>query len=992
MFNNDERYWDIQRLNKWFAISSILFLVSMVWTFIDDNDDEFKDYQRQFRQLEIEVTEKNLEKELEVVKADRVSYEEDLTDAQSKLDTQNEQLAELEATLITLKGRYYNENMIYQGQKAEVDGLKYLVEAENANHDEGSHYGPSHKDDHIAALDLLHEYKLIKEISEIEIKDTETAIKDLKANVKLRREELNIVLKNVNIVDNKLLKIDRERMSFANKVGDVVRDLPVIDFLDPYYKVNQVVVREVKYDVNFAIVPKVDRCTSCHLGIENPDFADAPQPFTSHPNLDLYITSASSHPIDSFGCTSCHAGRGRGTSFVSSTHTPSNEEEKARWKDEYDWEVMHHWLQPMLPTHYTEASCFKCHNNNLDLKGADKLNLGLSLIDKSGCNGCHLVQDFPQLTKVGPNLKNLDEKVSREWVAKWIRNPKKFRHNTKMPSPFGQENQNSPEVQAWNEAEIYAISSYLVGKNGGQISSSDHRFVGDAENGQHLFESIGCMGCHVIEPDPTESETTLKDQTKRHGPNLTGVGSKTSAEWVYNWIKDPLAYNPDTRMPNLRVNDQDAKDITAYILSFRNEDFENMPDVELSEDVLNEVAFLHLSKQMPESYATKKLAGMNLDEKLDYVAKKSITHYGCFGCHMIDGFEKNKPIGTELTAEGSKPTLKLDFGLLHTIDHTNFAWFEAKLANPRVFDRGKVSPTLDKLKMPNFDFNQTEIEAITTALLGFNDNKVNEGIKAHNRVDEMAQDGARLVKQFNCQGCHLIDDFGGQIVDHIGPAEYAPPNLNTEGEKANPDWLLSFLNEPSIIRPNLEVRMPSFHQITDEQWNAIIKYFQHLDNEKISYRDELAINEHSIEFKGGEMLHELGACDNCHFYGETFPKQDASTWAPNLALTKERLNPDWVKEWLRDPQTIMPGTKMPAPFLPTEDLLTLDGAENDWGKELVKMNGDMEAMLDGLRDYVWSIKGKTNIDKTIQDYFYENGYEFGEDEEDEDDWGDNEDW
>ena len=414
MFNNDERYWDIQRLNKWFAISSILFLVSMAWTFIDDNDDEFKDYQRQFRQLEIEVTEKNLEKELEVVKADRVSYEEDLTDAQSKLDTQNEQLAELEATLITLKGRYYNENMIYQGQKAEVDGLKYLVEAENAGHDEGGHHGPSHKDDHIAALDLLHEYKLIKEISEIEIKDTETAIKDLKANVKLRREELNIVLKNVNIVDNKLLKIDRERMSFANKVGDVVRDLPVIDFLDPYYKVNQVVVREVKYDVNFAIVPKVDRCTSCHLGIENPDFTDAPQPFTSHPNLDLYITSASSHPIDSFGCTSCHAGRGRGTSFVSSTHTPSNEEEKARWKDEYDWEVMHHWLQPMLPTHYTEASCFKCHNNNLDLKGADKLNLGLSLIDKSGCNGCHLVQDFPQLTKVGPNLKNLDEKVSRE--------------------------------------------------------------------------------------------------------------------------------------------------------------------------------------------------------------------------------------------------------------------------------------------------------------------------------------------------------------------------------------------------------------------------------------------------------------------------------------------------------------------------------------------------------------------------------------------------
>jgi len=61
MFNNDERYWDIHKLNKWFAISSILFLVSMAWTFIDDNDDEFKIYQREFRKMEIEISEQNLQ-------------------------------------------------------------------------------------------------------------------------------------------------------------------------------------------------------------------------------------------------------------------------------------------------------------------------------------------------------------------------------------------------------------------------------------------------------------------------------------------------------------------------------------------------------------------------------------------------------------------------------------------------------------------------------------------------------------------------------------------------------------------------------------------------------------------------------------------------------------------------------------------------------------------------------------------------------------------
>ena len=116
-------------------------------------------------------------------------------------------------------------------------------------------------------------------------------------------------------------------MSFQNKIADFIRDLPILDFMAPYYKVNQIVVQDVKYDVNFAAVPQVDRCTSCHLGIDNPDFIDDSQPYTTHPNLDLYITSASPHPMDNFGCTSCHAGREE-VLFISSSHTPNTPQDK----------------------------------------------------------------------------------------------------------------------------------------------------------------------------------------------------------------------------------------------------------------------------------------------------------------------------------------------------------------------------------------------------------------------------------------------------------------------------------------------------------------------------------------------------------------------------------------------------------------------------------------------------------------------------------------
>ena len=115
-----------------------------------------------------------------------------------------------------------------------------------------------------------------------------------------------------------------------------------------------------------------------------------------------------------------------------------------------------------------------------------------------------------------------------------------------------------------------------------------------------------------------------------------------------------------------------------------------------------------------------------------------------------------------------------------------------------------------------------------------------------------------------------------------------------------------------------------------------------------------------------------------------------STWAANLALTKVRLNPDWIIEWLREPQDIMPGTKMPAPYLPTPDVLDVDDAEATWGKELIKLSGDQDAMLQGLRDYLWTIDGKVDISQEIKDYFEENGYDFS-DEGDEDEW-DDEDW
>jgi hypothetical protein len=41
---------------------------------------------------------------------------------------------------------------------------------------------------------------------------------------------------------------------------------------------------------------------------------------------------------------------------------------------------------------------------------------------------------------------------------------------------------------------------------------------------------------------------------------------------------------------------------------------------------------------------------------------------------------------------------------------------------------------------------------------------------------------------------------------------------------------------------------------------------------------------------------------------------DKLNWGPDLSLAKERLEPEWIAEWLRDPQSLSPGTKMPGFF------------------------------------------------------------------------------
>jgi cytochrome c2 len=70
--------------------------------------------------------------------------------------------------------------------------------------------------------------------------------------------------------------------------------------------------------------------------------------------------------------------------------------------------------------------------------------------------------------------------------------------------------------------------------------------------------------------------------------------------------------------------------------------------------------------------------------------------------------------------------------------------------------------------------------------------------------------------------------------------------------------------------------------------------------------------------KFGKQMFDAYQCAKCHATREGEPLTDAIV-APNLILAKKRLRPEWILQWMIDPQALQEGTKMPNFFAFNED-------------------------------------------------------------------------
>ena len=148
MADNQERHYNILKLNRTFAISSLVFFAVWILVFVYDFQRPWKKYQIEFRKLEIEKIRQDLYTESAALEKNSNYNQlvEELSAAEKKLTVRQNELDEIVQQLEILDAVLYKNNQLYQFAKADLDVLKYEYEKSQFGHGGSENAGEKYGD------------------------------------------------------------------------------------------------------------------------------------------------------------------------------------------------------------------------------------------------------------------------------------------------------------------------------------------------------------------------------------------------------------------------------------------------------------------------------------------------------------------------------------------------------------------------------------------------------------------------------------------------------------------------------------------------------------------------------------------------------------------------------------------------------------------------------------------------------------------------------
>jgi nitric oxide reductase subunit C len=278
---------------------------------------------------------------------------------------------------------------------------------------------------------------------------------------------------------------------------------------------------------------------------------------------------------------------------------------------------------------------------------------------------------------------------------------------------------------------------------------------------------------------------------------------------------------------------------------------------------------------------------------------------GCSSCHVIEGLNPQKDFGPDLSALGGKNASELEFGTAK-IPHNLVSYIQAKLQNP-----ASVNPAA---RMPQYNWNQADLDAITTALLSMKGpppTSALQNLVVPRKEASFHPTGsfAEVYERYKCYTCHKFNGYGGDLA----------PDLTYEGSRAQRQWIVQFLKDPQTLRPTLILRMPQLN-MSDKDAATLADYMsmvlQHPDANPVSL-DAKQFTPTMVAL--GKQLYEVKyQCQSCHTIGGT-----GGYVGPNLNNAGGWLTPAWIEAWLKNPQALVPDTIEPRRNFTDEEVKAL---------------------------------------------------------------------
>ena len=493
------------------------------------------------------------------------------------------------------------------------------------------------------------------------------------------------------------------------------------------------------------------------------------------------------------------------------------------------------------------------------------------------------------------------------------------------------------------------------------------------DSGRDLLASHGCVHCHTIKlPDGG----TMK--ASDDPPSLLHIADKTTREWIYAWLKDPQAYAVSATMPNFKLSDVDARDISAFLVAN-------------STPLPGDTAPAVPPKTLLDPTAGPSLYGESF----------------CASCHAVQNAAGNVvggDVGPELTRIGSKvkpewlrvwlrnpriydpgtgmPHYRLNdqqVGILagfleNKTDSDLLANVHLEAATPEQIAHGKVlvmeygcascheisgikkpenfAPELTRigskpitqliflpgmahtlpdyiaakirqprsfgsaLKMPQFNLSPTQVDALTTALLSLTDRSqtLSHTLTVPTAPPSTHQPAGKAGQLMADLACFSCHRINGRGSDMA-------PDLTWEGSSVQRPWLVEFLKKPNTLRPALIRRMPKFN-LTVSEINELTDYIMTVYQTPKFERDSMPASGYpaaQVE-QGRQLFYSKYACQSCHIVDT---KTDKGYIGPTLTQVGARLNAAWIYHWLKDPQGLRPGTIEPNRNMSDDDARAL---------------------------------------------------------------------